>query len=89
MLGRLLKKTLGSVLSHFVSSFPDNRNCFGIRMKPLTTLLMAMFYINYSHNLGNIANPLTLTYSVILTSIRLTMTIRDVHFAQHDTLLSK
>lgn len=58
-------------------------------MKPLNTLPMAIFYINYSHDLGNTANPLTLTHSVILTSMGLTMTIRDVQFAQHDTLLSK
>lgn len=45
-------------------------------MKPLATLPMAIFYSNYSHDLGNTANPLPLTRSVVLTGIGLTMTVR-------------
>lgn len=58
-------------------------------MKPLATLPMAIFYSNYSHDLGNTANPLPLTRSVVLTGIGLTMTVRYMQSAQHATLISK
>lgn len=53
------------------------------------SLYLWQYYINYSHDLGNISNPLTLIHSVIQTSIRLTMTVRIVKFAHHYTLPSQ